>query len=99
MQQTITFILYCVIIGVAMASQKTAEQTRPKRVRRGLINVQKQTDELNRLTNEFGEGAERELEGEDWDAVLGEDMSFSFEELSYSYEYSKSKKGKKSRRV
>ena len=77
-----------------------AQQAHPKRVRRGLINVQK-NDELQRLTNEFGE---RDLQEEDMEALMGEDMSFSYGEgmdtdmsmsemdmdgmdMSFSYEY------------
>ncbi|CAB9515914.1 expressed unknown protein [Seminavis robusta] len=89
MKQSLTFVLSFVFLGLATAAPESSQQDKAPvtRVRRGLINVkQQQADELKRLTNEFGEG-NRDLEEEDMAALLGEDMSFSFEDMSFSYDY------------
>ena len=79
-----TFALLFLVLGAAMAARHTEESDRPKRVRRNLIKVQKGSNELRQLTNEFGEGVERDLQEEMMDSMMM-DMSFSF---SFSYDMS-----------
>lgn len=54
------------------------QKKKPQRVRRGLINVQKQSaqDKFQLMSNEFGEGDMRDLQEEDL-RFLQDDMSMS----------------------
>jgi hypothetical protein len=96
MERSITFLLYCLFMAVAMADEKPLV-----RKRRGLYNVKKEAN-VKGSAREFGFG-DRELQ-EEIEVIMADTMSMS---MSYSYDYgyyestSSSRKGKgksKSRR-
>ena len=93
MNRTVTFMLLALILGVAMGAQEE-QKKKPQRVRRGLINVQKQTKPQGKfqlMSNEFGEGDMRDLQEED--------LRFLDDHLSMSMSMPMTRKGSKGRRT
>ena len=80
MERSITFLLYCLFIAVAMADEKPLV-----RKRRGLYNVKKEAN-VKGGAREFGFG-DRELQ-EEIELIMADTMSMSMSmSMSHSYHY------------